>query len=236
MNIDIVEWIWKSVLIVIGGTVLLRVAGRKSISQMTLSQTVIMIGIGSLLIQPLAGENIWTTLFVGSMLVITLILMELGQLKMNPFEKLILGSSKVIIEDGNIHLDNLRRVRLTVDQLETQLRLNKISTFSDVKYATIEPNGQLAFLLKEQAKNSTKEDIDVIKQEMKELKKLVNQMLPSKPSPVMTTHNQNMITTLSNQIVNLNNQIQNLQKKKEYNLFEEVDKESHMKPPPQHLQ
>ncbi|HZH58601.1 MAG TPA: hypothetical protein VEY70_03280 [Metabacillus sp.] len=34
MDIDL---IWKSVVIVIGGTILLRIAGRKSISQMTLS-------------------------------------------------------------------------------------------------------------------------------------------------------------------------------------------------------
>ena len=43
------DWIWKAVLIVLSGTLLLRIAGRKSISQMTLAQTVIMIGIGSLL-------------------------------------------------------------------------------------------------------------------------------------------------------------------------------------------
>lgn len=52
MDMDL---IWKSVVIVIGGTILLRIAGRKSISQMTLSQVVIMIGIGSLLVQPLVG-------------------------------------------------------------------------------------------------------------------------------------------------------------------------------------
>lgn len=55
------DWIWKSVLLVVGGTILLRIAGRKSIAQMTLAQTVIMVGIGSLLIQPVAGFNISLT-------------------------------------------------------------------------------------------------------------------------------------------------------------------------------
>ncbi|MBR3118639.1 MAG: DUF421 domain-containing protein, partial [Oceanobacillus sp.] len=57
--------LWKAIIIIVGGTFLLRIAGRKSISQMTLTQTVIMIGIGSLLIQPIAGEDIWSTLLVG---------------------------------------------------------------------------------------------------------------------------------------------------------------------------
>jgi uncharacterized membrane protein YcaP (DUF421 family) len=38
MEINYLEWILKSALIVLAGTVLLRIAGRKSISQMTLAQ------------------------------------------------------------------------------------------------------------------------------------------------------------------------------------------------------
>jgi uncharacterized membrane protein YcaP (DUF421 family) len=101
------DWIWKSVIIVLGGTMLLRVAGRKSISQMTLAQTVIMIGIGSLLIQPLAGENIWTTLGVGAMLVLTLIIIEFAQLKSDKIETLITGKAKVLIENGQLKEENL---------------------------------------------------------------------------------------------------------------------------------
>ncbi len=70
------DLLWKAVLIVIGGTLLLRVAGRKSISQMTLAQVVIMIGIGSLLIQPIVGKNVFTTLLVGLALVLTLVIVE----------------------------------------------------------------------------------------------------------------------------------------------------------------
>ncbi|MDT8858651.1 DUF421 domain-containing protein [Alkalihalobacillus sp. MEB130] len=242
-GIDVTEWIWKSIIIVIAGTVLLRVAGRKSISQMTLAQTVIMIGIGSLLIQPLAGENIWSTLFVGSMLVITLIVIEYSQLKFNPLEKLITGTSKILIEDGNLNLDNLRQVRLTVDQLETQLRLNKISKISDVKWATIEPNGQLGFLLKEEAKNSTKADIDKLKKDIQEMKQLMKQLLPSDAvqtvgisSPLNQDQSSKMISNLTKQISNLNDQITKMQKPKEGDLFEEVDKESHTTSPPEHLQ
>ncbi|MEN2767116.1 DUF421 domain-containing protein [Ornithinibacillus xuwenensis] len=211
------DWIWKSVLIVIAGTVLLRIAGRKSISQMTLPQTVIMIGIGSLLIQPLAGKNIWVTIGVGAILVLTLIIMEYAQIKGDVFEKLFTGNSKTIIENGTIHEQNLKKVRLTVDQLEMILRQQNISNISDVQYATLEPNGQLGYILKQEAQPVTKKEfqqlLDVIKQ----------------------------TGTLNENIVQLNQEIRNIKKQLEQqklgdNMFTEVANHGHDKQVPKHLQ
>jgi uncharacterized membrane protein YcaP (DUF421 family) len=61
-----IDLIWKAILVVVGGTLLLRVAGRKSISQMSLAQVVIMVGIGSLLVQPIVGKSIWSTSIIGT--------------------------------------------------------------------------------------------------------------------------------------------------------------------------
>ncbi|WP_134703485.1 DUF421 domain-containing protein [Ammoniphilus sp. YIM 78166] len=156
------EWIWKAVLMVVGGTILLRIAGRKSIAQMTLAQTVIMIAIGSLLIQPVAGENIWITFGVGAVLVLTLIVLEYAQIKSDLLEKWITGKSVVLIENGQLVVKNLKKYRLTVDQLEMQLRKSSIGKISDVQWATIEPNGQLGYMLKEPKQTATKEDIKKI--------------------------------------------------------------------------
>jgi uncharacterized membrane protein YcaP (DUF421 family) len=158
------QWdlIWKAALVVVVGTLLLRVAGRKSISQMTLAQTVIMIAIGSLLIQPVTGKSVWVTFAVAGTLVATLIVLEFFQVKFDPFEKFITGRSKILIENGTLNLKNLSKLRLTVDQLEMQLRQAGVSKISDVKWATLEPNGQLGYLLQENAQPATKGDIQNI--------------------------------------------------------------------------
>ncbi|AUJ24870.1 MULTISPECIES: DUF421 domain-containing protein [Virgibacillus] len=161
------SWVWKAVLIIIGGTLLLRLAGRKSISQMTLAQTVIMIGIGSLLIQPLAGKNIWTTLGVGTVLVLTLIVMEFAQIKSDSFEGIITGKSKVLIHNGVIQYDQLKKLRLTTDQLEMNLRQKNISRIEDVEWATLEANGQIGYALKPEAQPATKGDIQQLYTEIK---------------------------------------------------------------------
>ncbi|PMC39190.1 DUF421 domain-containing protein [Bacillus sp. UMB0899] len=176
--------IWKSVVIVIGGTILLRVAGRKSISQMTLSQVVIMIGIGSLLVQPLVGKNVWTTLIVGLTLVLTLVIGEYSQIKSDKLEKFISGKSKILIDNGKLQTDQLKKLRLSVDLLEMKLRQSSVNNLNDVKYATLEPNGQVGFELKEQKKPATKEDITFLLQEIQHMKQIMG-IYPLKASTNM---------------------------------------------------
>ncbi|MFA1822107.1 DUF421 domain-containing protein [Virgibacillus oceani] len=201
--------VWKSVLIVLGGTFLLRLAGRKSISQMTLTQTVIMIGIGSLLIQPLAGENIWVTLGVGLMLILTLIVMEFVQIKSNFFENLLTGSAKVVIKDGELDEKNLKKMRLTVDQLETNLRQKNVAKLSDIQWCTLEPNGQIGFTLKPEAQPVTKKDFH---QFAKDMQQRLDQIAPAARSATLP------------------------QPDNQEDIFTEVDQSKHTTPPPEHLQ
>ncbi|MCM3246453.1 DUF421 domain-containing protein [Cytobacillus firmus] len=163
------DWIWNSILVVIGGTLLLRIAGRKSISQMTLAQVVIMIGIGSLLIEPVSGESILTTLAVGLILVLTLVVMEYAQMKSDKFEKFITGQSKIIIEDGKLNEQNLRKLRFTVDQLEMKLRQHNVAVISDVRWATLEANGQVGYELKEDAQPVTKKEFLQLQADVQQL-------------------------------------------------------------------
>lgn len=154
--------IWKSILIIVVGIMLIRFSGRRSISQMTISQTVIMISIGTLLIQPIANKSVWTTFLLAAILIITLIIIEFIQTKWDFTEAFFTGKAKIIIEDGQLNEKNLYKMRLTVDKLEMRLRQNGIENISDVQWATLEPSGQLGYSLVENKKFATKEDIQKI--------------------------------------------------------------------------
>lgn len=196
------HWIWKAILIVIGGTLLLRIAGRKSISQMTLAQTVIMIGIGSLLIQPVAGKGVWTTLFVGLTLVLTLVIIEYAQLKSNKVEKFITGKSKILIENGEIQQQNFSKLRMTIDQLEMSLRQQSVKDINDIQYATLEPNGRIGYILKEEAQPASKKDIQLVQQEIRQLAQLMNSNLVNQiqfPQQSESEHPPNLFTEVANQ-------------------------------------
>lgn len=147
--------IWKALLLILVAVVFLRITGRKSISQMTIAQTVIMISIGSLIVQPIIEKSIQRTIISAAVFSGFVIVIEYLQLKFNFLENLLSGKSKVVIEEGEILEKNLKKMRLTVDQLEMRLRQQGISKISDVKTATLEPNGQLGYELMRHAKPLT---------------------------------------------------------------------------------
>ncbi|WP_208589687.1 DUF421 domain-containing protein [Gracilibacillus suaedae] len=157
------NFIWKSIVIVIGGVLILRLAGRKSISQLTVAQTVMMIAVGSLIIQPVSDRNIWITMLITFLMVITLLFIEYIVLKSNALETIIYGKSLIVVENGQINESNLKKLRLTVDMLEVRLRQQNIRSISDLQWATIEANGQLGYMLKSDKQYATKEDINMLK-------------------------------------------------------------------------
>lgn len=76
---------------IVVGIILLRIAGRKSISQLSVTQTVIMISIGSIIIQPFIAHNLWETILAASVFIFALLVMEILQIKTDFFEKLLSG-------------------------------------------------------------------------------------------------------------------------------------------------
>ncbi|TQK53408.1 uncharacterized membrane protein YcaP (DUF421 family) [Brevibacillus sp. AG162] len=151
--------IMQTVGVIVFGTLLLRIAGRKSISQMTMAQVVVMIGIGTLLIQPISGHGYWPTFVLALVLVIGMIAIEYLGVKSNLFESIITGKAVLVIENGQLLIENMRKLRLSTDKLEMRLRQAGISSISDVEWATIEVSGNLGYQLKSDKQPATKEDI-----------------------------------------------------------------------------
>ncbi|MGJ7922113.1 DUF421 domain-containing protein [Neobacillus sp. LXY-4] len=162
------SFIWKSFLLIFAGILLLRTAGRKSISQMTLAQTIVMISIGTIIVQPIVEKSVMKAIVGAAIFVTSIIIVEYLELKFNLVEKFITGKSKIVIENGTLHRKNLKKLRLTADQLEMRMRNQGISKIEDVKFATIEPNGLLGYELNDDAKPLT----------VGEFKKLINMYFP----------------------------------------------------------
>ena len=156
MDLDLVL---KTLIIIVAGLFLLRIGGRRSIAQMTVPHTVIMIMIGTLLIHPVKSKGLWTTIAIATFLILVLIIIEFIELKFNRFESIVSGKAVLVIENGEIKVKNLEKLRLTSEKVEALLRQVGVATISDVQYATIETNGQLGYLLKKEKQPATKEDI-----------------------------------------------------------------------------
>lgn len=149
------NFVWEAIVMVLVALMLLRISGRKSIAQMSIPTTVVMISIGAIIVQPIIEDSVAKTIMTIAIFIALLIVIEYLQMKFNIIENLFNGKAKSVIENGQINLKNLKQMRITVDKLEMQLRQKGISNISDVKNATIEANGQLGYELMPDSKPLT---------------------------------------------------------------------------------
>ncbi|MGG1555242.1 DUF421 domain-containing protein [Paenibacillus ferrarius] len=171
----------KSIALVVAGVILLRIAGRKSISQMTIPQLAILLSIGSILGSEVGGKGLFYSILGTSIFIAFLVLMEWITLKWNTAESLLKGKAVLVISEGEMNLSAMAKLRLTQEDLKKRLRMVGISSFEDVKSATIEANGELGYELMPHARPVT----------MGELDKLMKTYFQDKPLPVIQSQPQN---------------------------------------------
>jgi uncharacterized membrane protein YcaP (DUF421 family) len=169
MRIVDISWniIWKCAFLVIAGIILLRISGRKSISQTTVATTVIMISVGEMIAHGIIENTIWRSVVVMGLFILTLMILEWVEVKSEIIQKWLSGEAITVIKDGNIDVSQLKKLRMTYKQLEMRLREKGISHVSDVQTATIEINGELGYELKRQAQPFTNGEMEKLLSEWK---------------------------------------------------------------------
>ena len=144
----------------------MRLAGRKSLSQMTIAQTVIMIAVGSILVEPVKSNSVLITISSILIFILVLILLEWISFYFPKFEKWFVGEQRVIIYDGKIINENLKRLRMTSDILEMNLRLKGIADYSKIHIATMETNGHIGIKLNDDYESVDKHEFKKFEQDI----------------------------------------------------------------------
>lgn len=129
--------------------------------------------LGSLLIQPITGKGLLITFLAALILSILMIITEYVEVKADFLENLFSGKAIIVIDNGNPNMRNLKKLRLSIDRLETRLRQAGISSIEDVKYATLEVSGQLGYELKDNKKPLIKEDLAPLMAEISQIKNMI---------------------------------------------------------------
>ena len=163
--------IWEEVIITIFRTiftfvfmlVLTRLMGRKAISQMTSFDFVVGITIGAIGAYLAVSDMKLPYATSTAMVIFTLlaIMTDIIHVKNFRFYKLVESEPVVVIENGKINNDNLKRIKFTLVDLTKMLREKDIFNVADVEFALIENDGELSVLLKSQKQPLTPEDLKV---------------------------------------------------------------------------
>lgn len=152
----------KILLLLLAGVFLLRTAGKKSLSQMTVAEAVMRIAVGTIVIGPLTLKTEWEAIYGGALLILGIVLLMKLQIWFPKSREIFIGVPSVLIKDGEMMLEEMRKARITTDELEVSMRLQHIGDIKDVQLAILEPNGQISTTLKPEKVPATKEDIQMI--------------------------------------------------------------------------
>ena len=133
------------VLIMIG----LRIMGKRQIGELEPSELVLTMMLSDLAAVPMQDFGIPLLSGVIPILTLMAISMLLSQLSLQNlrFRALVCGTPTILIKNGQLQQEAMRKNRYTLDELLEELREQGISTIQDVKYAVLENSGQLSVLL-----------------------------------------------------------------------------------------
>lgn len=124
----------------------IRLMGKRQVGQMEPSEFVVTMLVANLASIPMQDGGI--PLFTGFVPIVTVLGAELVlsdlSLRSLRFRKLLCGKPVILIENGNILQKNLRKTRVTLDELTGHLREKDVLDLASVQYAILETNGNLS--------------------------------------------------------------------------------------------
>ncbi|MET3291966.1 UNVERIFIED_CONTAM: uncharacterized membrane protein YcaP (DUF421 family) [Brevibacillus sp. OAP136] len=132
--------------------ILTKIVGKRQIRQLTYIEYIVGISIGSIaafmateMDGPLYHSLIAMTIFA-----IFPVLSEILSLKSKVVRDVVEGKATILVKDGKLLEDNLKKERLTLEDVMEQLRLKNAFRVADVEFALMEANGEVSVLLKSQ--------------------------------------------------------------------------------------
>ena len=166
--IDLIVTIMRTVIMYIFVTLGIRLMGKRQIGDMQPNELVVTLLISEIAAIPLQdlSQPVLNGIIAILILVILEIIVSVLALKSHKIRKLLSGQSVVIIKNGVVDQNAMKKVRMTVLDLIELLRGQNVFDISTVAFAVLEVNGDLSVLLKTEEQNITVKDIDIQRDEM----------------------------------------------------------------------
>ena len=130
---------------------LTRVIGRRELSSLQPFDLILLIVLGDTIQQGLTQDDYSITgalIAVGTIASLQ-VLTSWGAFRFPRMRRVLEGHPIVLVEDGKVIEKNLRRERLTIDDLAEQARTNELASIADVQWAIFEPSGTISFIPKQ---------------------------------------------------------------------------------------
>lgn len=143
----------------------IRIMGKAELSKMSPFQLIVVFMIAELASIPIDSPDV--SMITGVTAIFTLMFIQVFisfiSLKNEKFKNFFSGKPSILIEKGQINQKEMRKQRITINDLMEQLRIGSAASISEVEYAIMESNGALSIIQKAGNKPLTAEDLDITK-------------------------------------------------------------------------
>ena len=144
----------RTVVLYLTVMIVIRLMGKRQLGEMEPSEFVVAMLLADLAAVPMQDACIPLSEGLVPILMILAfeLLFSIGAFRFLWLRKLLCGNPVILMENGKILYENLKKTRITVDELVEHIRENGTTDLSTVQYAILETNGNISTLL--YAKNS----------------------------------------------------------------------------------
>lgn len=129
---------------------LTRIIGRRELSSLQPFDLIMLVMIGDLVQQGVTQNDFSVTgaLLVGGTITLMTVAVSYASFRFPRLRPALDGEPVIVIEDGKPIDRNLKRNRITLEELAAAARLSQLDSLDDVRWAVLETNGQISFIPK----------------------------------------------------------------------------------------
>jgi len=153
--------LFRSLISIVVLFLITEVMGKKQLNQLNMFDYVIGITIGSLAASLSIDESINYIYGIFSIIIYGLVSALISYLttKSIALRRILTGIPSVIINNGNINYNNLKKSKLDINDLLQVARENGYYDLSEINYCILEPSGKVSFLPKAKYLPVTRNDL-----------------------------------------------------------------------------
>jgi uncharacterized membrane protein YcaP (DUF421 family) len=125
-----------------------RVAGKRELSSMEPFDLILLVVLGDLVQQGVTQNDYSVTgsIIVMSTITVLSVLLSYANFRLRFLRSALEGEPVVLVENGRMIDRNLRRERITVEDIEAEGRQQQVSSIDDMRWAVLETNGRISII------------------------------------------------------------------------------------------
>ena len=139
----------RAVILFFYGLLCIRVAGRRTFSNLSPLDIIVAIVVGSNISRAMTGKAPFVPALVATLLVVALHrLVAMATVRSNPLAKFVKGKATTLVRSGRADPKAMMRYHISEEDLLEALRMEQVGEVTQVQLATIERGGRISVVPK----------------------------------------------------------------------------------------